>query len=166
MIVLDLQCAVGHRFEAWFGSAADYQTQSEQGRVACPLCGNTTVHKLPSAPRLNLLAPRSPHSDTTAPTADSATPEQSAPTPAVRTAAQTPDDLLHAAWLALSRHAMEHSEDVGPRFAEEARRIHYGESDERSIRGQTTAREAHELQEEGIEVLPIAIPALHNHTLH
>ena len=166
MKVLDLQCSAGHRFEAWFGSEADFQSQREGGLLECPLCGNTVVEKLPSAPRLNLMTTR-----TSPPPTEAAPPGTQPPVPAhvpkaLPVAGATQLEGLHAAWLALSRHAMAHSEDVGPRFAEEARRIHYGESDARSIRGQTTVQEAHALQEEGIDVLPIAIPALQSHTLH
>jgi hypothetical protein len=65
---------------------------------------------------------------------------------------------MQAAWLRAVRHVIEHSDDVGDRFAEEARRIHYGEADERAIRGQATPDEARALEEEGIEVMPLPVP--------
>ena len=77
---------------------------------------------------------------------------------AVATAASTADPQLQAAWMKMVRHVMANTEDVGAQFAEEARRIHYGETEERAIRGQTSAEEAMELLEEGIGVLPLALP--------
>ncbi len=138
MKVFNLQCGNGHRFEGWFGSDADYESQRERGLVGCPLCGEAQVQRLPSAPRLNLGAV--------------AAPEPAAPAPA----AQNPG--VEAMWMQAVRHVLATTEDVGSRFAEEARRIHYGETEQRGIRGRTTQDEARALDDEGIQVLSIPIP--------
>jgi len=137
MKVLNLQCTHGHGFEGWFASEDAFQDQLQRGLVECPLCGETEVRKMLSAPRLNLGA---------------ASPE---PRQEVVTA---PDAALQAAWMKMARHVMANTEDVGERFAEEARRIHYGESEERGIRGQATRGETEALIEEGIGVLPLPLP--------
>jgi hypothetical protein len=128
MKVLDLQCRSEHVFEGWFASEEDFQSQLQRGLVQCPLCGDEQVHKRLSAPRLNL----------------GATPESPAP---------NPQQL--AAWLQQARRMVAESEDVGSRFAEEARKIHAGDADERAIRGQATLQETVQLLDEGIAVLPL-----------
>lgn len=140
MKVLDLQCAVGHSFEGWFASEDDFVSQCARAMVQCPLCGDAVVHKKLSAPRLNLSTSR----DAT-PTA-----------PAV--AAEPAETSLTAAWLELSRRIVAGTQDVGDSFAEEARKMHYGETQERAIRGSTTMDEARALVEEGIDVLPVLLP--------
>ena len=139
MKVLDLRCTHGHRFEGWFGSEDELVAQLEQARVECPLCGDTAVTRLPSAPRLNLTA---------APPDDG--PKQSV--------TQSPD--LQAMWLQAVRHVLEKTEDVGEGFPEEARRIHYGEAPERGIRGRASRAETDALREEGIEVMPLPLPPM------
>ena len=138
MKVLDLRCANGHGFEGWFGSEDDFLDQNGRGLVECPLCANHVVSRLPSAPRLNLSGAREP-----------------APAPAKAEPAAAD---LQALWLQAVRHAIANTDDVGERFAEEARRIHYGEADVRGIRGVASAEERHALHEEGIEVLALPIP--------
>jgi hypothetical protein len=141
MKVLSLQCSHGHGFEGWFASEDEFQAQFARGLVECPLCADKTVTKLPSAPRLNLGAAR---------------PE---PAPEARQElVNLPDASLQAAWMKMVRQVMEQTEDVGERFAEEARRIHYGETEERGIRGQASHEETEALLEEGIAVLPLPIP--------
>jgi hypothetical protein len=120
MKVLDLQCPHGHRFEGWFASAEDFESQLSRKLVECPICGATEVSRLPSAPRLNLSGAR----------------------------------VMRAL-----REVLEKTENVGDRFAEEARRIHYNEAPARSIRGVTTPEDAKALVEEGIEVMSLPIPA-------
>ncbi len=137
MKVLDLQCSAHHQFEGWFASEDDFQGQLGRGLVECPMCGDKAVTKKLSAPRLNLRA------------------QQPQATREVMTA---PDATLQAAWLKMVRHVMANTEDVGERFAEEARKIHYGESEERGIRGQATPQQTEALLEEGISVLPLPIP--------
>lgn len=142
MKVLNLQCRQAHAFEGWFGSEDDFQAQRARGLVECPVCGDAEVAKLPSAPRLNLGA------------SEPATP--AAAKQEVMNAA--PNAQLQAAWMQLVRQVMANTEDVGERFAEEARKIHYGESEDRGIRGQASREETQELLEEGISVLPLPIP--------
>ena len=136
MKVLNLRCAQDHRFEGWFASDGDEASQRERGLLVCPLCGDADVQRLPSAPRLNLgaVAPSEP-------------------------IALPPPGDLQAQWLRAVRQMMARTEDVGGRFAEEARRIHYGEVEQRGIRGQATPGEAEALRDEGIEVMALALPA-------
>jgi len=144
MKVLDLRCANGHGFEGWFASDEDFMDQNGRGLVECPLCADKVVARLPSAPRLNLSGAREP-----VPAAAAAT---------TATVDARPAD-LQAAWLQAVRHLMANTEDVGDRFAEEARRIHYGEEPQRGIRGQATPEQRHALLEEGIETMAIPVPA-------
>jgi hypothetical protein len=137
--VLDLRCANGHGFEGWFGSEDDFLDQNGRGLVECPLCADHVITRLPSAPRLNLSGAREP-----------------APAPAKAEPAAAD---LQAMWMQAVRHAIENTDDVGERFAEEARRIHYGETDARGIRGVASPQERQALHEEGIEVLSLPIPA-------
>lgn len=148
MLVLNLSCEQEHRFEGWFGSADDFASQQDRGLVSCPVCGASQVQRLPSAPRLNVSHLRSTTpAAATEPPADEARLQQ-----LQRTALQAVQKLLAK------------TEDVGERFAEEARRIHYGEAKERGIRGQTSADEAQALAEEGIAILPL--PASLKDPLH
>lgn len=139
MKVLNLRCAHDHRFEGWFASDADFLSQGERGLVACPLCGDKTITRMPSAPRLNVSSLRG---DASAPPAR----------------AEVAQARAQGRWLRAIREVMDRTEDVGDRFPEEARRIHYGETEERGIRGRATAQDADALREEGIEV--VAMPAL------
>jgi hypothetical protein len=136
--VFDLRCANDHPFEGWFASENDFETQSERRLIECPLCASTDVRRTPSAARLNL-GTRSEE------------PQQAVmPTP----------HQLQAALLKLAREIAANTEDVGERFAEEARRIHYKEAPERGIRGVTTREEAAALEEEGIHVMPLPFGSL------
>ncbi|MET0311725.1 MAG: DUF1178 family protein [Burkholderiaceae bacterium] len=141
MKVLNLQCAHGHGFEGWFGSEDDFQGQLARGLVECPMCGDTQVAKMLSAPRLNLGAGREPAA---------AGPQE------VMSGAT--DQAFQKAWMKMVREVMDKTEDVGERFPEEARRIHYGETPERHIRGQASREETEALLEEGISVLPLPVP--------
>ncbi|MEO6973827.1 MAG: DUF1178 family protein [Rhodoferax sp.] len=149
MKVLNLQCAdQQHSFEGWFASEDDFQDQVARGLLECPLCGAKDVLKLPSAPRLNLGAAR----EREAARAD-AVPSQTPPSTSDMFA---PAGAGHQATLLRAlRELVAHTEDVGEHFAQEARRIHYGETEHRKIRGRASAREALELLEEGIEVMPL-----------
>jgi hypothetical protein len=153
MKVLDLQCAQGHGFEGWFGSEDDFQSQQARALVQCPLCGDATISKKLSAPRLNLSRASTPEARERSESSDRS--EQSEQALAV---AGPQDADMAKRWMEIGRHLMANTTDVGQRFAEEARKIHYGEAPERGIRGQTSAREARELIEEGIGVLPFALP--------
>ena len=126
MKVLNLQCSHAHGFEGWFASEDDFQDQLARGLVECPLCGDAQVAKLPSAPRLNLGA--------------------SEPNPAPRQEVMaSANPRLQAAWMELVKQVVANTEDVGERFAEEARKIHYGESEERGNRGHASRQETQEL---------------------
>jgi hypothetical protein len=171
MKVLNLQCVSMHTFEGWFGSEDDYQSQRERGLVACPLCANTEVRKLPSAPRLNLGAvePRSTKpAPSAAPSASAGTASPVGGVSSVSTAEAVASSLaqvhpeaaemVQEAWVKMVKHVIANTEDVGPNFAEEARKMHYGESEERNIRGQASIEETKDLLEEGIEVMPLPVP--------
>jgi hypothetical protein len=148
MKVLDLRCAHGHGFEGWFASEDDYQLQQQRELLECPLCGDKGVTRLPSAPRLNLAAAREP-----------AVAARAGHQPVAQTPPQGMPPDVQAAWLRVARHLMEHTEDVGTRFAEEARRIHYGETEARGIRGQVSNEEREALHDEGIETVSLPLPA-------
>lgn len=156
MKVLDLQCRQGHVFEGWFGSEDDFQSQKQRGLVQCPLCADGYIEKRLSAPRLNLGArePVVPAIPSTTAAANGSPLETSVLPPA-----------LQAAWLKLARQVIASTEDVGSRFAQEARRMHHGEVGERAIRGQATPDEAVQLLEEGIAVMPLPLPAAAKETL-
>lgn len=157
MKVLDLHCPAGHVFEGWFASEDDFQNQLQRKLVECPVCGDSDVTKRLSAPRLNLGA-QPPKTAPTAKPAPAAAPELSVAVPEISAEARAHLQSMQAAWMQWSRQVAQNTEDVGKKFAEEARRIHYGETEERAIRGQTSAQEAMELLEEGIGVLPLALP--------
>lgn len=148
MKVLDLQCPSQHHFEGWFASEDEFQRQSKGGLVECPLCGATEVAKRLSAPRLNLGA-------------QPAQPTACEPIPVSTGGPDLAADLMKAV-----RRLVASTEDVGSRFTEEARKMHYGESPERGIRGQATQEQTRELLEEGIPVLPLPWPKALKEPLH
>ena len=157
MKVVDLRCGNGHGFEGWFGSEAEFQRQQAAGQVECPLCADREVSRLPSAPRLNLSGARAPRREDAQ--GEAATADGASVTEAAAPAGPPPDHLLQAAWLHAVRKLVANTEDVGERFASEARRIHYGETPQRGIRGQASADERAALADEGIEVVSIPVPA-------
>ncbi len=136
MKVFNLCCDQEHPFEGWFASGDEFDRQLAAGLIECPVCASTEVQKLLSAPRLNL---------------GSSQPQESGKEPV----AMPNDDSMRAMMLQIARHIAVNSEDVGERFPEEARRIHYEEAPKRSIRGMASKTEAAELKEEGIEVMPV-----------
>ena len=138
MKVLSLRCANGHGFEGWFGSDDDYMDQNGRGLIECPICVDKVITRMPSAPRLNLSGAKD-------------SPPAAVPAPA------QPD--MQAMWLQAVRQVLHNTEDVGTRFPEEARRIHYGETPQRGIRGQASPDERAALAEEGIEVMALPLPA-------
>lgn len=179
MKVLDLQCGQQHSFEGWFGSEDDFQSQLARNLVQCPMCGSAEIIKKLSATRINLGKSTDPSAVATK-EAKSLVSANSAPTSAlssstdlavpISTTEQTqqisqrpnlPPEVaqaMQAAWLEVAKHVMANTEDVGSSFASEARKIHYGEADERAIRGQATPDQTMELIEEGIDVMPLPIP--------
>jgi hypothetical protein len=132
MIVFDLVCAHGHRFEGWFASGDAFDEQQGKKLVRCPMCDDQHVERLPSA-RVRVRKGE----------AVVDTPKQADTQDAV---AGMPADLL-----AKLREVVKKTEDVGERFPEEARKIHYNESPQRAIRGRATKEDAEALKEEGIE---------------
>ena len=123
MIRFSLRCASGHEFEAWFRNGDGYETQQKAGEIACPDCGDTHVEKALMAPSIGRSRESTPIS------------------PAK----------LRSALIELRQQVESHCDYVGPQFAEEARRIHYGESDPRGIYGEASADESRELAKEGIK---------------
>ena len=124
MILFDLRCKGGHAFEAWFRDGAAYEDQAAAGDLACPVCGSAEVSKALMAPAVN---------------------------------SRSKFDAAQAAeairlWRRVQNHIEKNFDHVGPRFAEEARKIHHGEAEKRSIYGEATKTEAKELRDEGIEV--------------
>ena len=153
MKVLNLRCKLGHGFEGWFGSEGDFLSQTDRGLVSCPMCGDASITRLPSAPRLNLSGARPP---VEAPDAKPP-PAASRSAPAAMSGAPPPE--LQALWMQAVQQVLRNTEDVGERFPEEARRIHYGEAEHRGIRGQASAEDRAALADEGIEVMPLPLPA-------
>lgn len=141
MIIFDLGCENGHRFEGWFSSSEDYERQRSERMLACPVCGDANVVRLPNASRLNLGRGERARGEAT------------------REARQHYTNLGSELLERLIDYVIENTEDVGPAFPEEARKIHYREAPERRIRGTATRDEVEALQEEGIEVVALPIPA-------
>jgi hypothetical protein len=145
MKVFNLSCDQDHVFEGWFARSEDFDRQVEQGLVQCPICGSAGIRKMLSAPRIN-------RGRTEAAAREAGRPQQGAEPSQRQLEAQR-------LWLHMARQLIESTEDVGKRFAEEARRIHYRETPARAIRGEATPREAADLLEEGIEVFAFPMPA-------
>ena len=142
MIVFDLGCANNHRFEGWFDSNEDYERQVGSKLVACPLCGNAEVARLPHATHIRSAGREAPARTDSSP----ATPQQYA-------------NVGNDALAKVIEHIVKNTEDVGPAFPEEARKIHYRETPERKIRGTASREEVDALREEGIEVVALPVPA-------
>jgi hypothetical protein len=149
MKVLDLQCRHQHVFEGWFASEADFLAQLSQGMVECPVCRDVSIAKRLSAPRLNLVSARS---------------DAAVNNDAVKVA--EPEQMLQSAWMALARHILANTDDVGDSFAEEARKIHYGEAKERGIRGHATRVQTDSLLDEGITVMSMPLPEALKSQMH
>ncbi len=159
MKVLNLCCAFDHHFEGWFASEDAFAEQTKSGRLACPLCGDLQVRRLPSAPRLNL---GGKPSSAPAERAEQPTSENSPASVAVDISvmnATVASAALQTLWLQAVQHVMANTQDVGERFPEEARRIHYGEEPHRPIRGQASRDEVAALRDEGIELMSLPMPA-------
>ncbi|MDH3688817.1 MAG: DUF1178 family protein [Gammaproteobacteria bacterium] len=136
MIIYDLACNQDHKFEGWFQNRADFDNQAKTGMIACPVCNSSLVRRVPSAHHVNKPAVK--------PTASAMTPE-----PMVEQGRSR--ELLKQ----LHSYIEDTFDNVGSQFAEEARRIHHGEAEERGIRGTATGEEVKALKEEGIPALPI-----------
>jgi hypothetical protein len=172
MKVYNLACPLSHRFEGWFASEDDCLAQQDKGMLACPICDSTEITRMPSAPHIAKSG-----SSKDIPTSTELTVASSAATDHAGVSSTLSGDVLaltggdhsqleaqvQAAFLKGMRDLMGKSEDVGGSFAEEARKIHYKESPERSIRGQTTLDEAEALLDEGIEIMAMPMmPAFKN----
>ena len=142
MIVYDLQCASGHRFEGWFASPDDFASQKSRGLVSCPTCGVQRIDRVPSVTRFNSGVPQ---------------PAQAEQRPN-ELAGKDPMAIAQILYSRMIDEMLRKSEDVGRAFPEEARKIHYKEVPSRSIRGQASSEEHADLVEEGIPVLRLPIP--------
>jgi hypothetical protein len=141
MIVFNLSCGNDHRFEGWFASTAEFERQQQATLLNCPLCGSTEINKGLHAPYINSgNAPQPPQRES---------PARDVPAQYVN----RDDDVIR-----LVEHLIANTEDVGDKFPEEARKIHYQESPERKIRGQASPDEVQELRDEGIEVVAVPVP--------
>lgn len=145
MIVFDLLCGGGHRFEGWFGSAADYSAQKDRRQLSCPSCGSPQVERVPSASRVNLGAP-----DPKLPAAPAK------PTPEMQ--GKDPFAIAQILYSRMLDELLTKTEDVGKDFPAEARKIFYEEAPARAIRGEATSREHDELLDEGIPVARLPVP--------
>ncbi|MCC6210262.1 MAG: DUF1178 family protein [Burkholderiales bacterium] len=156
MIVFNLHCADGHRFEGWFASARDFAAQRKRGLLSCPACGSSNVERGLSAPRLNMGAREPVREKTGVPS------QVPAQIPAQKTPEMDGKDAFAVAQILYSRmldEVLTKSEDVGNRFPDEARRIFYKQAEGRPIRGQATREEHDELVEEGIPVARLPVPS-------
>jgi hypothetical protein len=147
MIVFDLSCHDGHRFEGWFGSSTDFEDQRARGLLACPSCGSADVTKAPMAPAVP--AKGNARADVLLP--ENARPMANTPMPP-----QVQQAL--AALAKAQAEALKNSTWVGNKFADETRKMHYGERDEAPIHGQASLAEAKALIEEGVPVAPLPFP--------
>ena len=144
MIVFDLLCGAGHRFEGWFGSAGDFASQRDRKLLSCPSCGSQQVSRVPSATRANLGAP-----EPKAPAKPEKTPEMEG---------KDPFAIAQILYSRMLDELLAKSEDVGRDFPDEARSIFYKESPARAIRGQATNEEHQDLVDEGIPVARLPVP--------
>jgi hypothetical protein len=140
MIVFNLGCENSHRFEGWFASSEDFERQVGGKLVACPLCGNANIERLPHAAHVKSGAKERP-----------ARPE--------RVPSQQYANMGSEVLAKLVERIIENTEDVGAAFPEEARKIHYREAPERRIRGTASRDEVESLKEEGVEVVALPLPA-------
>jgi hypothetical protein len=144
MIHYRLRCARAHEFESWFASSAAFDRQVKRGLVACPVCGSDKVERAIMAPRVVSSRKRNAAPVTEAPAA-------SAPVPLM----STQEMELRTKLKALRDEITGKADDVGKKFPEEARKMHYGEIDHRPIYGEATLEDARSLQEEGVEFFPL-----------
>lgn len=150
MIVYDLHCTSGHRFEGWFGSSDDFASQQERGLVSCPHCGSGEVSKAPMAPAVP--AKSNQRADAPGPVAQGERQPMSG--------GKIPPEVQQAmrALAEAQAKALSESKWVGENFAEESRAMHYGERELEAIHGKATLEEAKELLDEGIEIAPVLFP--------
>ena len=142
MIVFNLGCENSHRFEGWFASSEDFDRQVGGKLVACPLCGNANIARLPNASHVK-----------------SGAKERPGRAERVTVSTQQYANMGSEVLAKLVEHIIENTEDVGAAFPEEARKIHYRETPERRIRGTASRDEVEALKDEGVEVVALPIPA-------
>jgi hypothetical protein len=153
MILFELKCAADHRFEAWFRNGATYEAQAADHAISCPVCGDVNIAKAPMAPRISKgLSRRTPElSAAEVPQADKAVSVPAVPNPADEARQRLAAEMLRQLH-ALRSKVEENCDYVGDRFAEEARRIHYGETDPRGIYGEASDTDVEALREEGVDI--------------
>ncbi len=166
MIQFALVCEGGHAFDAWFRNAGDFDAQAQAGHLSCPVCGSAEVRKALMAPNVSTARAKAAaeqaggvHAEacgTVETSGEETAVESTAVSQASALAAVDPrrNELLAMA-RALRDTVIRNTENVGKGFAEEARKMHYGETEKRGIHGETSAREARELREEGIDIMPL-----------
>jgi hypothetical protein len=152
MIRYALICQQGHQFESWFQDSAAYDKQAKRGLVSCPHCGSAKVEKAIMAPRLSATARKRSKAIEAPETAPEAAP---APAPAPVAMISPQEQEIRAKLKELRDHLTKNADNVGAKFPEEARKMHYGEIEHRSIYGVASPEEAKELSEEGIEFHPL-----------
>lgn len=136
MIIYDIGCEHGHRFEGWFGTVDDYDSQLDQGLLSCPVCGSLQVRRVPTASHIST--------------------RSSAATGLEPPAADSGSGSATAEYIEQLKAFIEKNyDDVGDRFSEEARKVYYGETEARNLRGVAGPQEVHDLMEEGISVIPL-----------
>lgn len=153
MIRYTLVCKDGHNFESWFADSATFDKQAKRGLVTCPQCGSAKVEKAIMAPRLSTTAKKRRTSIEAPATATDAPAAAPAPAPVAMISPQEQE--IRAKLKELRDHLTKNADNVGPKFPEEARKMHYGEIEHRSIYGVASPEEAKELSEEGIEFHPL-----------
>ena len=152
MILYSLICHKGHDFESWFANSAAYDKQVKRGLVSCPLCGSVKVEKAIMAPRL---ARKDKSTPILAPAEESAPAAAEAPAPVAMISPQEQE--FRKKLKELRDHLTANADNVGKKFPEEARKMHYGETEHRSIYGEASPQDARELHEEGIEFHPLPV---------
>ena len=152
MIHYALVCEQGHGFESWFQDSTAFDKQAKRGLVTCPHCGSAKVEKAIMAPRLSSSKKRKPPAEAPAPMVAAPTPEKA---PVAMISPQEHE--FRAKLKELREHLTKNADNVGPKFPEEARKMHYGEIEHRSIYGEASPKDAKDLAEEGIEFHPLPI---------
>jgi hypothetical protein len=154
VIRYNLVCDQRHEFESWFANSAAYDKQAKRGLVSCPLCGSEKVEKTIMAPRLARTGKSGPIMAPAEEAAPAPAPAE-APTPVAMISPQERE--FRKKLKELRDHLVKNSDNVGKKFPEEARKMHYGETEHRSIYGEASPKDAKELHEEGIEFHPLPV---------
>ncbi len=160
MIRYTLVCNKRHEFESWFANSAAYDKQAKRGLVTCPLCGSAKVEKALMTPRLaraDTPSPRKPAPAQPLPASPTEAAPAATPTPTPVAMISPQEQEFRQKLRELRDHLVKNAENVGPRFPEEARKMHYGEAEHRSIYGIASPEDAKELHEEGIEFSPLPV---------